>query len=206
VAALRALGAVLLLLAVFPACSSAASTEDEVIMSSADAVQFVGSTGETVFWDIPRTVVWDAPRGLFYELPRQGILSLQGREAQAGAWIDLLESEDLRVEEQVAISEELQAVTGLPLHSSESWRRWWESAEELSAKQWLSAFTGDRIDRLASPDYFTRASAIDDLAAIYGTTLGYDPKHPADSIAAGAEVWRSRFEAGTLPEPAPGPF
>ena len=133
-------------------------------------------------------------------------MSLSGPEAQADALIELLQSESLTVEEQVAVSEELQAITALPLHSSEAWRRWWDFSKELPASEWKDAFVADRIERLRSPDYFTRASAIDDLAAIYGTTLGYDPKHPRASIEAGAELWSSRFKAKTLPDASPGPF
>ena len=175
-------------------------------MTTADAALFMGQTGETVFWDLPKFIVWEGPKGLFYELPRKGVRSLSGPEAQAEALIELLETESLSVEDHVAVSEELQAITGLPLHSSEAWRKWWEFSKELPASEWKNAFVADRIERLRSPDYFTRASAIDDLAAIYGTTLGYDPKHPADSIDAGAELWSSRFKAKTLPEAAPGPF
>ena len=175
-------------------------------MSGADAAIFMGQTGEKVFWDLPRLIVWEAPRGLFYELPRKGVLSIRGTEAQTGALIELFESEDLTVEEQVAVSEELQTITGLPLHSSESWRRWWEAARELPASDWKDAFVADRIERLTSPDYFSRASAIDDLGAIYGTTLGYDPKRSPESLRAGAQLWQSRFDAKTLPAPGPGPF
>lgn len=175
-------------------------------MSSADAAIFMGHTGKSVFVDLPRLIVWEGPKGLFYDLPRKGVLSFRGPEAQAEALIDVISAEDLTVVEQVAISEELQVITGLPLHSTTSWLSWWKSSGKLPAKEWKDAFVSSRIDRLSSPDYFTRASAIEDLKAMYGTTLGYDPKHSSDSIKAGAERWRTRFSAKTLPDPAPGPF
>jgi hypothetical protein len=134
------------------------------------------------------------------------VLSLSGREAQAEALIDLLRSEPLSIEDQVAVSAELQAITGLPLFSTTSWLKWAEVQGRRPAGEWRDAFVSERIDQLGSPDYFVRASAIDDLAALYGTTLGYDPKHPPASIQACAGLWRARFHAKTLPEPAPGPF
>ncbi len=205
-AALRR-SAVNLALAVFlVSCASSASTEDEVLMSGADAALFMGQTGEKVFWDLPKLIVWEAPRGLFYELPRKGVLSIRGTEAETGALIEMITTGDLTVEEQVTVSEELQTITGLPLHSAESWQRWWEVSRELPAGDWKDAFVADRIGRLNATDYFTRASAIDELSALYGTTLGYDPKHQPESLRTGALNWSRRFDAKTLPEPGPGPF
>ena len=87
---------ILLLAVVVTACASSASTEDELLMSGADAALFVGQTGEKVFWDLPKLIVWEAPKGLFYELPRKGVLSLSGAKAQAGALIELLPRFDPR--------------------------------------------------------------------------------------------------------------
>ena len=205
-AALRRGASLLLIATLATACASSASTEDDVLLGSADAALFVGHTCERVFWDLPKLIVWEAPKGLLYDLPRKGYLSLSSREARAAALIDVLRTEQLSVEEQVAVSEELQAVTGLPLHSSESWQKWWCLSRDRPAKEWMDAFVLDRIERLDSCDYFTRASAIDDLAAIYGTTLGYDPKHPPEALRSAADTWRDRFQSKTLPDPAPGPF
>ncbi len=198
--------ALLLMVPATFACASSASTGDEVLMNSADAALFVGHSCEQVFWDLPRLIVWEAPKGLLYDLPRKGYLSLSSRAAQAAALIDMLQTEAVTVEEQVAVSEELQAVTGLPLHSSESWQRWWSHAGDRPAKEWKDAFVSERIERLTAADYFVRASASDDLSAIFGTTLGYDPKHLPPALRSGADIWRRRFQAKTLPDPAPGPF
>jgi hypothetical protein len=198
--------ALLLLLLTLAGCASSASTEDEMLMGTADAAIFLSDSAETVFWDFPKILVWDAPKGLLYDLPREGYLSLSGKPAQVEALIEVLEAGELPIEKQVAISEELQSITGLPLQSVESWQAWWSRNSERPAGEWTADFTASRIELLTSPDYFHRASAIEDLRAIYGTTLGYDPKFPAEDLRVSAEIWRERFLARELPAPAPGPF
>ena len=90
-------------------------------------------------------------------------------------------------------------MTGLPIRSSERWVEWWQDAEDRPQQAWRSDFVKGAIHDLESRDYFIRSTAIEDLRAMYGTTLGYDPKEPPERRAASADRWREHLRQNGLP-------
>lgn len=206
----RAVLLIALLLGVAPlgACKSPSttSTGDDIILGTADTASFIGDVGEAVFWQFPRFVLWTAPKTVFYELPKEGIIALQGRRARVEELMGDLDSEELTPEDEIAVTRKLQTVTGIPIRSAEGWRDWWKTASSVAVEEWRETFVRAVIENLEADDYFTRSTALEDLRAMYGTDLGYDPKDAPADLRDGADRWRQYARDKSLPPVGNAPF
>jgi hypothetical protein len=124
---------------------------------------------------------------------------IKGRRAEVEELVGGLESGDLSLEEQIEVSNELGELTGLPIRSKDRWIEWWRVAKDQGEWSWREEFVLSAIEDLTSSDYFVRTTAIEDLKALYGTTLGYDPKGTPESRKEGASRWRSHLALNGLP-------
>lgn len=188
-----------LLLLALAGCSARATTKEEFLAGTADTAYAVKEGGETVFWKVPRFLFWTAPKAIVWDLPGRLVLALSGPRARVAALVDALRTDGVPVEEEVAISGELREITGIPIQSAARWRIWWKENRDRSWREWRRRFAEEAIGRLGAPDYFERVGAIEDLKAMYGTDLDYDPKGSPDAIAAGTARWRRHYEEHGLP-------
>lgn len=190
----------LLLLLLLPgACSARATTKEEFLAGTADTAYAVKEGGETVFWKVPRFLFWTAPKAIVWDLPSRIVLALSGPRTRVQALVEALDGEGVPVEEEVAISEELREITGIPIQSAARWKGWWRENRERPWREWRRRFAEDAIGRLGAPDYFDRVGAIEDLKAMYGTDLDYDPKGSRPAIEEGTARWRRHYEEHGLP-------
>ena len=190
---------ILLTLLLVAACSSTATTEEEILAGTADTAKAIGDGAEFVFWEVPKFILWTVPKAVLYDWPRGVAHSFRDTRGKVAALVASLEENDLSTEEQIARSEELQSLTGLPIHSSERWVDWWHEEGEAPVHQWRENYVTDAIRRLESDDYFSRATAIEDLRLMYGTDLGYDPKALPAGREEGAAKWKAYFRKKGMP-------
>lgn len=188
-----------LLLSLLAGCSARATAEEELLAGASDTAYAVKEGGRTIFYVVPRFVFWEAPNALLYDVPRSILLALRGNRAKVAAAIARLEGPDVSLEEEIVLSNELRDLTGLPIHSAERWREWWKDHERVPEREWRELFVERALEDLVASGYFVRAAAIEDLKAMYGVELGYDPKAPRPAVEAAALRWREHVLAEGLP-------